>query len=913
MKEKVRMSEQNKYIYIIIALILFLIYSPSSVLAQSAIINNADATYTDEAGKTFPEVQSGEVRVPVARGYGVTIRPPAIVRLGAPQNYLPFPHIVRNTGNGPDTFLLSLSGSFPPGFTGDIYWDRNRNGIVNPGEPLITETNILAPGEDFYIVALIFIPLNAPVNTNVSFTVTAVSSGDPSPNPATAQANDALTVVAGAILDVSKTVTPGGLVNRGDILEYEIVVSNIGEDEAESVYVRDPLPEGTSFVRNSLTLNQLPVTDASDGDGGTLTANEAVFFIQRIPHDQSAVVTFKVQVLEDMNLREVINTANIEYVDVKSGETYNTQSNPAIVNVILPEYILVPDNASTTTPGRTVFYTHTITNNGNVRDAYDILISSSLGYDVKIYIDRNGDGRLQADEPEVFDTNGDGVPDTGFLEPGQSMSFIVRVPVPLSATIGDVDVTTITSISRLDPNEVRTVTDTTTVKPAIAGVIVDDITGLPVAGAVITVTNAQGEVVGTAVTGEDGSYFIPVDAIGVYNVNITYEDENGNVFNHTVQAVVDENTSVAYPLSCIAGTVTDKDTGEPISGCTLLIERIGDSPTEGTPEGIVVPVPGLNTSQTIITVLPVTLICDDRGDYIICGLLTGLYRVSIQRADGYDYVGIINLGDISTLGQILINVDLQLRRNTILRITKKADIPSGEIGDIVTYLIEVENTDDERTALDVQIVDTLPFGFQYAEGSSLFNGEPFPDPIGPNPLIWNIGNIPPQTTYTITYSVILGAGVTEGVSENIASVYGSTPTGTPISAGPAKAGVRVTESMFYRNSGVLMGKVYEDLNCNGKHDDEEPGIAGVALYLDDGTKIVTGDDGKYSVPDVRAGTHAIRLDETSLDPVYTATVHETDQGDDALLQFVYIPKAGLGKANFSVRKTVDIPPPEGEE
>jgi len=828
--------------------------------------------------------------------YGVSIEPDWNL-LGVIQSYVPFPHIITNRGNFSDSFTISVSAALPPGYTIQLYQDTNRNNIVDPGEPLTSNTGILDPGEEYYVIALVYVPLTAPVNDAIPFTVQAVSNNDPSPTPASDRANDTVTVVSGALIQVEKRVTPEGPVRKGDILEYEVIVSNIGRQRALSVIIRDPLPGGTAFIQNApLTLRGNPVTDANDGDGGTLISNAVIFEIPLIAPDQQMPMTFKVQVLEDTTLEEIRNIAI---------------SNPTIVQVIQPDFTFVPNNTSTTTPGNTVFYSHRLTNTGNIRDRYDIYFESSLGYDVKIFIDRNGDGRLQANEPEVPDTDGDGILDTGFLEPGQSMNFIVKIVVPPEATLDDIDVTTVRAVSNEDPDLIKTVTDTTVVKPAIAGVIVDDITGLPVAGAIITVTNQQGEVIATVTTGEDGSYFVIVDEAGIYNIRITYTEENGEIFDHTVQAVVDENTSIAYPLCCISGTIRDEDTGEPIPGVTILLERTGDSPTSGTPEEIEIPVPGLETSQAV-TVLPVTVVCDDRGTYVVCGLLSGLYTVSIQTAEGYDYVGVINTGDISTLGQVLINVDLELRQNAILRITKKVDLPSAQIGDIVTYLIEIENTDDVRTVLDVQVIDRLPFGFEYAEGTTLLNGLPSPDPAGQNPLIWDIGDIPAQTIYTIVYAVIVTPGAVIGISENTASVHGSTPNGTTTSAGPAKAGVQITESMFFRKRGVLIGKVYEDINGNGVQDEGEPGIAGVVLYLDDGTKVITGDDGKYSVPDVRAGTHALRLDETSLDPIYVPTIHENDYGDNPVLQFIYIPRAGLEKANFTVRKAVDIPQDEEE-
>ena len=46
----------------------------------------------------------------------------------------------------------------------------------------------------------------------------------------------------------------GGAVLPGDILEYTIVLSNIGNDDAVNLVLTDPIPAGTTYVPGSLQI-----------------------------------------------------------------------------------------------------------------------------------------------------------------------------------------------------------------------------------------------------------------------------------------------------------------------------------------------------------------------------------------------------------------------------------------------------------------------------------------------------------------------------------------------------------------------------------------------------------------------------------------------------------------------------------
>ena len=75
--------------------------------------------------------------------------------------------------------------------------------------------------------------------------------------------------------------------------------------------------------------------------------------------------------------------------------------------------------------------------------------------------------------------------------------------------------------------------------------------------------------------------------------------------------------------------------------------------------------------------------------------------------------------------------------------------------------------------------------------------------------------------------------------------------------------VRVTGGIF-SDEACLAGQIYVDCNGNSVKDREELGIPGVRLYLENGTWIVSDEQGKYSHCGLRPRTHVLKVDERTL-------------------------------------------------
>ncbi len=194
-----------------------------------------------------------------------------------------------------------------------------------------------------------------------------------------------------------------------------------------------------------------------------------------------------------------------------------------------------------------------------------------------------------------------------------------------------------------------------------------------------------------------------------------------------------------------------------------------------------------------------------------------------------------------------------------LLLEKTASVSTAEIGDFIDYTLTMKNT----TATDitgVSVSDTLPFGFFYQSGSARLDGVAMPDPAGGHgpQLTFTAGTVAANSTKIIRYRVQIGINVAPGNLVNYAQA-----AGVSVTSNTASATVNVTQGVFSDN-GYISGRVYLDCNRNREQDKEEVGIPGVRLFLEDGTSVVTDEDGKYSLYGISSHTHVLKVDEVTL-------------------------------------------------
>ncbi|HEX8687818.1 MAG TPA: SdrD B-like domain-containing protein, partial [Pyrinomonadaceae bacterium] len=265
---------------------------------------------------------------------------------------------------------------------------------------------------------------------------------------------------------------------------------------------------------------------------------------------------------------------------------------------------------------------------------------------------------------------------------------------------------------------------------------------------------------------------------------------------------------------------------------------------------------------------------------------SGLFSLAVRALDGLPVAqgGSFDLTeeqvDIPRLAAYALNVPMF--ENSSLEITKSADRPSVEVGDTVTYRVELRNA--TPAALDnAEVRDQLPPSFHYAEGTALLESPPAParsvepEAAGDNTLVFRLGRVEAGGRVTLVYRTRVGANAPEGEQFNTASAAGTLSNGERVSTPRARASVRVRRGLFSSQQ-VLLGRVYADANLNGQFDRDERGVPGVRLYLNNGQSVITDSEGLYNFPVVNEGAQVLSLDPVTLPPGYALV--ETGRRDE---------------------------------
>ncbi len=371
-----------------------------------------------------------------------------------------------------------------------------------------------------------------------------------------------------------------------------------------------------------------------------------------------------------------------------------------------------------------------------------------------------------------------------------------------------------------------------------------------------------------------------VAAMGTINGDADGDATDGNIREVTVITNADAmlSTVVVDPDIVIADGVS-------ISNVTVtLIDGNGQ------------PVPGkqviLTTDRGVLDIItqPVGLTQAD-------GVARGVIRSTTRG------VSTLTATDVTDGYDLIAQPVIYFTQGEVLRLAKRANKQEVVVGDVLTYLIEIKNTTDKRVE-DINLIDRIPPNFKYRVGSARLNDLPMNDPVGVRTLRFAVGNVDAlldsnnngqadvgESGYaTLSYQLIIGSGAKPGDYVNTARAidvcdrcYISNET---------EAGVEVVLDPLF-DLGTIIGKVFDDLDGNGKQSAGEAGIGGAMVVLDNGSYILTDEYGRYHFPAVVPGHRLLKINLRHLADNANATT------DEALV--VSVTPGLLAKANFGVR------------
>jgi uncharacterized repeat protein (TIGR01451 family) len=256
-------------------------------------------------------------------------------------------------------------------------------------------------------------------------------------------------------------------------------------------------------------------------------------------------------------------------------------------------------------------------------------------------------------------------------------------------------------------------------------------------------------------------------------------------------------------------------------------------------------------------------------------------------------------------------MNVPMFENSGLQITKSVDKARADIGDTVTYQIEVHNP--TAAVVDGVVVnDHLPVSFQYAAGSARVSvGSSSAQTIEPqlqkDGMTFALGEVAHGATVRLIYRVRVGVNAREGDQENLASASGVFPSGEKTAAGPARAIVNVSAGVFSTRQ-VLVGRVFVDLNGNGQFDENDRPMPGVRLFLTNGESVVTDSAGLYNFPSLGDGSQVVSIDPITVPAGYALSDggRESGKGWTRLLR-TPVGGGALLRQNFALVQTSKAP------
>lgn len=386
------------------------------------------------------------------------------------------------------------------------------------------------------------------------------------------------------------------------------------------------------------------------------------------------------------------------------------------------------------------------------------------------------------------------------------------------------------------------------------------------------------------------------------------------------------DTSEADALVDPFGIVFDAETGAPVDGVLITMVDVatglpatvfGDDGTSAFPATLQTGGSAVDSSGFTYTFPP--------GGFRFPFVAPGNYRFVLQVPAGYTAPSTIlpaNLPDdpdgvpyaitTGSYGEEFVvvpgpalNIDVPIdpQRRT-LALQKAVSQQEASAGDFLQYRLTLQNIDTAFAVSAIDITDRLPFGLAYQEGSLRVDGMPQPDPVisaDRRTLTIPVGDLAASASLQVTYVVMVGAGTPVGDAVNEASAAGD--SGRRLS-NLAQAAVRIREPLFSGRF-TIIGRVFEGECSTPWH--ELKGVPNVRILMEDGTYVVTDDDGQYHFEGVRPGTHVVQLDTDSLAPTQepVSCIDNTRFGGTPHSQFVDVKGGGLWRADFHVRKRVD--------
>jgi len=411
--------------------------------AGTSIGNQASATYTDSSNTQRTATSNVAITI-VQQVASFILTTDGQARFGAPGGQVSFPHTLRNTGNGLDTFNLVVANNTGDNFDLNsltLYADANGDGLPDNATP-VSATGPLPAGAAFQFVAVGIVPGASSAGQQAILRV--VGNGTATPTPAPAQTNlNTVTVTADAVVNVNKSVSASSGPPGSGPYTVTLTYINVGNNTATNVELRDLIPAGMLYASNahwSATGPGVTLTEATGDFQGTApdqinynfgaVAGRVTAVISRVQPGQSGTVTFAVRIDPAAAAGVINNTITYLYDPGTGTPTSEITGNTVPFTVTTSTGVTMTGQTINTAPqGSLVVFTNVVRNTGNTPDTFDITVTNvafPVGTVFNLY-------QSDANTP-LTDSTGNGIPDTGPLGTNQTYNVIIKAQLPPGAS-----------------------------------------------------------------------------------------------------------------------------------------------------------------------------------------------------------------------------------------------------------------------------------------------------------------------------------------------------------------------------------------------------------------------------------------------------------------------------------------------
>jgi uncharacterized repeat protein (TIGR01451 family) len=235
----------------------------SNAVAGTEIHNIADVHFND--GPNSINITSTETNfITVQSGGGVTVDfTPVQTGASEPGDTVDYAYVVTNNGGLLETFSFTY----------------------------VSSQGLAGGGTQYRLVVRTIVPV-VPADHTVDVTTFRVGSTTNASNFKTTTGTTTISIPVMSLVKVANAPDP----KPGREITYTITYANSGSGRAIQFVVSDPIPANTTYVAQSVKLNNTPKTDEADADEVTVSGSLVTVNVGTVTPQASGTIEFRVRI-----------------------------------------------------------------------------------------------------------------------------------------------------------------------------------------------------------------------------------------------------------------------------------------------------------------------------------------------------------------------------------------------------------------------------------------------------------------------------------------------------------------------------------------------------------------------------------------------------------------------------------------